>query len=105
MNDSPKPKKRSSLLKRIFRWILLPLFGLYVLFCLWSYLFQEPVLLEQNEDPTGYEAKPDLKPAEDDFLRCFSQFSEDARVGDTVTTVWPTSRGLWTSMSNRWTCR
>jgi alpha-beta hydrolase superfamily lysophospholipase len=69
MGTDTEPRKRRPFLQRIFRWILLPLFSLYVLFCLWFYLFQEPVLLEQNEDPTGYDAKPDLQPALNDFLK------------------------------------
>jgi hypothetical protein len=65
MDSGSEPKKRGSLLKRIFRWVVFVLLGLYVLFCIWFYLFQETVLLRPNAEPTAYVPKPSLKPSLD----------------------------------------
>jgi alpha-beta hydrolase superfamily lysophospholipase len=69
MATGSEPKKRRPLLNRIFRWVLLPPLGLYVLLCIWFYLFREVKLLEPHKIPTGYVSKPKLEPSEDFFLR------------------------------------
>ena len=57
MNRDSEPKRGKTLLRRIFRWGILALLGVYVLLSLWFYLYQETVLLQQNETPTGYVPK------------------------------------------------
>jgi hypothetical protein len=61
MNNGSEPKRRKTLLRRTFRWVVLPLLGVYVLFSIWFYLFQERVLLQQDEMPTGYVLETSLK--------------------------------------------
>jgi len=68
MENGSQPKKRGSLLKRILRWVALALIGVYVLFCICFYLFQETVLLRPKAEPTGYVSKPSLEPSMDMFL-------------------------------------
>lgn len=68
MNDGAQPKRRRSLLGRTIRWVVLPLLGVYVLLCIWFYLFQETVLLRPKLEPTGYVSKPSIEPSEDLFL-------------------------------------
>ena len=58
----------SNNLRRTFRWAFLPLLGVYVLFSIWFYVFQETVLLRPNAEPTGYVSGPSLKPSMDVFL-------------------------------------
>ena len=68
MNDSLEPKRRKTLLGRTLQWVFLPLLGVYVLFSIWFYLFQETVLLRPNAEPTGYVPEPSLKPSMDVLL-------------------------------------
>ena len=68
MNNGTKPENRRSLLNRIFRWVLLPPLGIYVLFCIWFYLFQESVLLRPDTELTGQMSKPSLNPSVDILL-------------------------------------
>ncbi len=63
MNDGLEPKRRKTLLGRTLQWVFLPLIGVYVLFSIWFYLFQETVLLRPNAEPTGYVSEPSLKPS------------------------------------------
>ena len=68
METGSKPKKRRTLLKRIFPWVVLLLLGIYVLFCIWFYLFQESVLLRPDTELTGQMSKPSLNPSVDILL-------------------------------------
>jgi alpha-beta hydrolase superfamily lysophospholipase len=68
MNSGSGPKRRKTLLRRTFRWAFLPLLGIYVLFSIWFYLFQETVLFRPNAEPTGYVPEPSLKPSMDVLL-------------------------------------
>ena len=67
MNSDSEPKRGRIFFRRAFRWGLLPLLGVYVLFSIWFYLYQGLVLFKPHEIPTGY-AETSLKPSMDVYL-------------------------------------
>ena len=67
MNNDSEPKRGRMLLRRTFRWGFLPLLGVYVLFSIWFYLYQDPVLLKPNGCRSG-SPETSLKPSMDVFL-------------------------------------